>query len=131
LIAAHLNDSGLVRDRELALEILDMFGISEKSFDGDNSNFLINRKVHDPNTLRKIVKDKTNLMSSNEVQNQDQIDAQIYEKHIVQAKHGRNVSNNKIINQTQSSSGIGRIESSLVDNFILSRNLNESELIFN
>lgn len=37
----------------------------------------------------------------------------------------------KLINQTQSIAGLGRIESSLVDQFILSKNGNEPELIFN
>jgi hypothetical protein len=32
LIGAHLNDLGLMNDKELALEILDMFNISENSF---------------------------------------------------------------------------------------------------
>ena len=32
LVGAHLNDLGLVNDKELALEILDMFNISENSF---------------------------------------------------------------------------------------------------
>jgi hypothetical protein len=33
--------------------------------------------------------------------------------------------------QTQAASGIGRIETSLVDQFVLNRNLNEPELVFN
>jgi len=46
-----MNDLGLVRDpelRELSLEILDMFGISEKVFDRAHPECSQNRRIHDP-----------------------------------------------------------------------------------
>jgi hypothetical protein len=64
LLAAHLNDLGLVRDRELSLEILDMFGISSESFDQEEPKCHLNRRIHGPNKLRKIVKDKMNILTS-------------------------------------------------------------------
>ena len=59
------------------------------------------------------------------------IDINAYKKHLVQQKQGKSVSTNRLINQSQVSTGIGRIESSLIDDFILQRHLNQPELIFN
>jgi hypothetical protein len=58
-----MNDLGLVRDpelRELSLEILDMFGISEKVFDRAHPECSQNRRIHDPSKMKKLLKTHTN-----------------------------------------------------------------------
>ena len=54
-----------------------------------------------------------------------------YQKHVVMAKQGKVVGNNKIINQTMVSQGIGRMEAGVSEVFVLTRKADNPELIFN
>lgn len=47
------------------------------------------------------------------------------------AKQGKIIANNKLLNQAQVMQGIGKQESSLIDQLVLTRKVNQPELVFN
>ena len=82
------------------LEILDFFGI-DSDFDRSTSkNSKINRPTLNQDYLKKIIRDRYKILSSEEnIDSDNDIDAEDYQNHLVMTKQGKMVSNNKIINQ--------------------------------
>jgi hypothetical protein len=58
------------------------------------------------------------------------IEPQDYQNHIIMTKQCKLVSKNKLINRTMVSQGIGRVDSGPEDIFVLTRKLNNPELMF-
>ena len=97
------------------------------------ARFIFNMKTKNPAELKHIVhkamysvdKKATAEMISKRA------NSVAYQKHVIQSKQSKTMQNSKIINQSATLNGIGRHESSLVDRFVLTRKINQPELIFN
>ena len=127
----HLNDNSIRNDFELMLEILDIFGISEQAFK-KKIDCKLNRRIKDPARFKKIIKEKCNSINKHDVLNSEKpIDQKTYKDHLMLAKQGKLIANNKLLNQAQVMQGIGKQESSLIDQLVLTRKVNQPELVFN
>jgi hypothetical protein len=86
--------------------------------------------VRYPQFLKDVIHHK--LVEFKKDLGQDEIyDVEAYQKHLMTSKQGRLIQNNRLILQAQTSCGVGRSEESNVDNVILTRQVNEPNLIFN
>jgi len=66
------------------------------------------------------------------VSNQTQeVSRKDYHDHLITAKKDKQIRQDKLVNQTKVSKGIGRTEGNLLDHFILTRKLNFPQLVFN
>lgn len=65
------------------------------------------------------------------INEKSKIESKQYIDHITLAKQSKAVANSKILNKTSTSQGIGKVETSMMDNFVLSRKMNIPEFIFN
>mmetsp|Transcript_22334 Transcript_22334/g.34578 ORF Transcript_22334/g.34578 Transcript_22334/m.34578 type:complete len:152 (-) Transcript_22334:2030-2485(-) len=131
LIALHFSDCGIRDDKELFFDILEFFQIPEETVAENLGEWCkLNRLVKNPQRLRDIIKSYTAgnpMMEANFTKNK--VDR--YKEYMLQSKQGRHVQTNRIVNQMKMGNGIGRLESNLIDEFVVTRRLNHSELIFN
>ena len=140
LLAIHLSDNGLnlqqsMGDNDLTMEILDLFIADLKADDFkplSEFEYNINKKISNGNKLKDVVKEWTGDVSTSEIENKSpRLNASSYQKHFFLGKQGRSIRNNQMMNRTQAFKGIGRLDSNLIDDFILTRKVNHAELVFN
>ena len=129
LAGLHLSDMGISQDKEVLMEVLDQFGVSEK-YDADCLKVhLENKPTYNSRRLRKLILEECKILSSDRIlDGKQEVDTNDYQNHLVMTKQGKLVSNNKIMNQSQ---GIGRLDAGLADVVVLTRKVNHPELVFN
>lgn len=87
LLAIHLSDNGIRFDQELRDEILDMMGLSPAIFRIlHDEEFKTNQRILKPDNLKKIIRQHTMSLKSQDFRNNAQIDANIYTNRLMQTK---------------------------------------------
>jgi len=69
LLGLHMSDNGLREDKELLLEVLDMFGLNEESLKSyEDFEYKVNRRVYKTNILRNAIKQYTGATTLKEME---------------------------------------------------------------
>lgn len=94
-----MSDNGIMTgERDLALEVFDLLGISERVLEQCQDEwFKVNKRVSQPDELKKLIGKWTNALSNQQVQDESQ-DVNAYKKHILVSKQMKTVAWNKAIN---------------------------------
>lgn len=127
-----MSDNGIGFDQDLRDEILDMMGLSSDIFRNlSDEDFNNNQRILKPENMRKLIRQHNMSLNSTDYENYCLGDANIYTNRMMQTKMGKSVTTQMNQHKVSTIGGVGRLESSLVDQFILSRLVNNPELIFN
>lgn len=59
------------------------------------------------------------------------IDPLTYKKHLIHARQSKKVQKGKLTNNATTKAGVGRLTNSMLDQFVVTRKINQPELIFN
>ena len=71
LLGVHMSDNGLRIDRELFLDVLDMFGLDEKCLEPPEEPHSLNRRVGNTQLIRDAIKKYTGAITAEEAANTD------------------------------------------------------------
>lgn len=132
LLAIHLSDNNINFDPELRDEILDMIGLTNSIFKNLNdAEFTNNQRIPTPQSFKKAIRMHILSIVQKDKANPALGDANLYTNRLMQTKMCKNVTHQIMKNKAQTKGGVGRTESSLIDEFVLSRWVNRPELVYN
>lgn len=84
-----------------------------------------------PEFFKKVIRSQLMSLSKHDLSNNARADANIYTNRLLQTKQSKSVTNRMNQHKVQTQGGVGRLESNLVDQFVMTRWINHSELVFN
>ena len=118
-----MSDNGITNDTELREELLESLEIESSTDKNDN---LINMPVKNPKRLSQIVARERNIMLDKVELESDYTltDPIAYQKRVILGKQGQKINLSKVANEVEAKSGIGRLDHSSLDSFVVSRKIN-------
>ena len=133
LVGLHISDNGLSQDQELMSEVLDIFGLGEKELQPiEFHDHKKNRTITKTSVLKDIINKHIDPITLREVEvAEDPSTLDSYQKHLLQTKQMKFLTNNKIVNQTSLSNPTGKMPYNSNDKVILTRKINHHFDIFN
>ena len=98
LVGIHMSDLGLINSQDLALEILDSFGVEQSKLTSSSGNIekRANKNVENTDTIKKYVAKLNESLNSQQINKSpdpetDQIDTVAYKNYLIKAKQKKQV----------------------------------------